>query len=202
MRCRAYVLGMLFSSTAFCNTASDALQSRLQAIHSMSASFQQVVRVKQREMSRSSGTMALLRPGRFRWQTIRPMKQWVIADGQHLWVYDVELLQVSVKRQDDHLGGTAALFLSGGQDNVARDFDVTTYRQGSKDVFDLHAKSSKAHFERVLLSFVGAVLQEIALFDPLGQHTVVTLSHIKMNQNVAASLFQFKPPPGVDVVPQ
>ena len=157
---------------------------------------------KKHEVSRSSGTMALSRPGHFRWQTKRPMEQLVIADGQHLWVYDAELEQVTIKKQEKGLGGTAALFLSGYGDTVTRDFDVTTYKEDKKVYFDLHSKSSKANFQRVKLVFVGEVLSGIELFDQLGQHTNVDLTHIKHNPTLAPALFTFKAPKGVDVVQQ
>lgn len=185
-----------------CDAVSDALQTRLNAIRTMSATFHQVVSAKQREISSSTGTMALSRPGHFRWQTLKPMAQTVIADGQHLWVYDVDLEQVTVKKQDKGLGGTAALFLSGYNDSVTKDFDVTVKRHGNSDCFDLNAKSSKANFQRVKLTFKGTALSHIELFDQLGQYTDVSLGKIKTNPTLSPTLFQFKMPKGVDVVEQ
>lgn len=178
------------------------LQTKLNALRTLSASFTQVVKTKRREVSRSAGTMALARPGRFRWQTTTPMEQWVVADGRRLWVYDVDLEQVSVKKQEKSVGGTAALFLSGYDDTVARDFDVTFIEKGKTTAFDLTAKSNKANFQEVKLEFEGAALKGIVLYDQLGQITTVTLGHIQVNPKLAPSLFQFKAPKGVDVVQQ
>lgn len=193
---------LLWGNSIFCATADATLQAKLNAIRTMSASFQQVVHAKKREISRSSGTMALSRPGRFRWQTKQPMQQLVIADGQHLWVYDKLLEQVTVKKQGKGLGGTAALFLSGYDNTVAHDFDVTALTKENKDYFDLRAKSNKANFQRVKLIFVGDTLTGLELFDQLGQKTDVMLSQIKNNPNLAATTFKFNPPKGVDVVNQ
>ena len=130
-------LGLLLCTHTLCAASpSEALQTKLNALRTMSANFSQVVKAKQREISRSSGTMALARPGRFRWQTIKPMEQLVVADSKHLWIYDVDLEQVSVKKQENNLGGTAALFLSGYDDTVARDFEVTLSEKGNKSSFD------------------------------------------------------------------
>ena len=195
-------LMLIWVGNAFCDAASDTLQAKLNAIHTMSASFGQVVMAKKHEVSRSSGTMALFRPGRFRWQTKRPMEQLVIADGKHLWIYDVDLEQVTVKKQEKGLGGTAALFLSGYDNTLTRDFDVTTYQKAENEYFDLHAKSNKENFQRMILVFVGSELHGIELFDQLGQHTSVTLSKIKNNPTLLPSLFVFKTPKGTDVVEQ
>jgi outer membrane lipoprotein carrier protein len=195
-------LSFLWAFNGFADATSEVLQAKLNAIRTMSASFNQVVNAKKREISRSSGTMALLRPGHFRWQTKKPMEQLVVADGNHLWIYDVDLEQVTVRKQEKGIGGTAALFLSGYDDTVARDFDVTRQQEGNKDYFDLHAKSSKANFQQVKLIFTGNELRGLELFDQLGQRTVVTLSNIKNNPKLASTLFEFKPPKGVDVVRQ
>lgn len=198
------ILGFLLlgASQAYCDTVSDALQVKLNAIRTMSATFNQVVMAKEREISRSSGTMALSRPGHFRWETKKPMAQTVIADGRHLWVYDPDLEQVTVKKQDKGLGGTAALFLSGYNDSVTKDFNVTVQTQGNRDYFDLRAKSNKANFQRVKLAFIDNALTGIELFDQLGQHTDVDLTHIKTNPTLSSALFEFKIPKGVDVVQQ
>ena len=202
MKKAALFLLLLWAQNARCDAVSDTLQAKLNAIRTMSATFSQIVKANKREVSRSSGTMALSRPGRFRWQTKNPMEQLVLADGQHLWVYDVELEQVTIKKQEKGLGGTAALFLSGYGDTVTRDFDVTTYTKGNKAYFDLHSKSSKANFQRINLVFVGNELSGLELYDQLGQHTDVTLSKIKNNLTLAPALFKFKTPKGVDVVEQ
>ena len=192
----------LWGAHAFCATDNTVLQVKLNAIRTMSATFNQVVKANKRRVSHSSGTMALSRPGRFLWKTHQPMMQTVIADGHRLWVYDVDLEQVTVKKQDPGMGGTVGLFLSGYNDALARDFEVTRTLEDGQDVFDLRAKSSKANFQRVKLMFVGDALQGIVLFDPLGQQTDVRLTHVKTNPHLPPELFQFKTPKGVDVVKQ
>ena len=193
---------LVWASQVYCDTVSDALQVKLNAIRTMNATFNQVVMAKERELSRSSGTMALSRPGHFRWQTQNPMEQTVIADGRHLWVYDVDLEQVTVKKQDKGLGGTAALFLSGYNDSLTKDFNVTVKTQANRDYFDLRAKSNKANVQRVKLAFIDNALTGIELFDQLGQHTDVDLTNIKINLPLSPALFKFNIPKGVDVVQQ
>lgn len=202
MRKILFVILLSFSLGAFSHTSEELLQSKLNAIHSMTASFKQVVKAKKQVVSRSSGTMALQRPGRFRWQTKEPMAQLMIADGQRIWVYDTDLEQVTVKKQEKGLGGTAALFLSGYDNTVARDFMVTQSNSGNHSVFDLQSKSTKANFPRIKLVFSKELLTELVLHDQLGQVTTVQLSQTKLNPPLSGSLFQFKPPKGVDVVQQ
>lgn len=182
--------------------AAQHLQQRLQAMKTYSASFQQKILGKKRVLSQSSGTMALQRPGKFVWNTLSPMKQRVVADGRQIWIYDVELEQVTVKGQQKGMGGTAGLFLSGAATDVLGDFSVREKSQGSQVKYDLQAHSGKDNFQRVQLQFDGNNLSAIELYDQLGQHTIVHLSQVKMNPVLSAKLFTFKPPKGVDVVRQ
>jgi outer membrane lipoprotein carrier protein len=202
MRNLILFISLAFSAVAFCESAGDDLQAKLNAMRTLTAEFKQVVKSKEREISHSSGTMALERPGRFRWQTKEPMAQLVVADGKKLWVYDVDLEQVTVKKQDESMGGTAALFLSGYDNTVTRDFEVTVEGSGANQSYDLHSKSDKANFQRLKLVFANNVLTGLEMFDQLGQHTIVNLTKVKTNPKVAATLFQFKPPKGMDVVQQ
>ena len=195
------LLTMINVNVAFCKTAGEELQAKLNAMHSLTANFKQIVKSKDREISNSSGTMALERPGRFRWQTRQPMEQLVVADGKKLWVYDVDLEQVTVKKQEN-LGGTAALFLSGYNNRLANDFEVSVNNSDANQSYDLVSKSEKANFQRLKLIFNADLLTGIEMFDQLGQHTIVQLNAVIANPKVAGSLFQFKPPKGTDVVQQ
>lgn len=178
------------------------VQKKLSAVHTMHAHFSQIVRSKQRVMSQSAGVMVLARPNQFRWQTKRPMAQTIIADGKKVWVYDVELEQVTVSKQTQNLGAAGALFLSQDPTAVQQNFTVTRQQQGATEIFDLRAKSAKSNFEHVRLVFAKDELKAIELDDQLGQHTIIHLSKIKMNQIEPAHLFQFQIPAGVDVVYQ
>lgn len=204
MNHRLYLSIFLLSlvSWAWSQTPAEQLQIKLNAISTMSAHFSQVVKARNREVSRSSGTMALQRPGHFRWKTTSPMEQLIVADGQHMWIYDVALEQVTVKKQEKGLGGTAALFLSGYDDNITKDFSVSASVQNATTVFDLHAKAPRENFQNIQLLFKQDRLTGIKLYDQLGQVTSVSLEQIKTNQPLVATLFQFKPPKGVDVVRQ
>lgn len=180
----------------------ETLQHKLNALSTMSADFNQVVKAKNREVSRSSGSMALQRPGLFRWSTKEPMEQLIIADGQNMWIYDVDLEQVTQKKQEKGMGGTAALFLSGYNDSLIKDFDVTERTEGNTSVFDLKARASKENIQRIKLVFSKDKLTGLDLYDQLGQITVVKLVQIKSNLKLDNKLFQFHPPKGVDVVKQ
>jgi outer membrane lipoprotein carrier protein len=178
------------------------VQMKLSAIQTLDAQFMQTVATKRGVASRTKGRLALSRPGRFRWQTQLPTEQIVVADGEHVWIYDKDLEQVAVKKQTQTLGAAGALFLSQSTQAIGRDFRVTYSQKDATETFVLESKSSKANFERVILVFHNQLLQSIALDDQLGQHTTVKFKQVRINQSEPASLFTLKVPAGVDVIRQ
>lgn len=184
---------------AFSLTAAQDLTQKLNAIRALSADFSQMVTAHQRSISTSTGHMMIQRPGRFRWETKSPNQQLILADGKRIWIYDVELEQVTSKPQAN-LKGTPAVFLTGSNEHLAQDFEVVRVAKGNEERYELHAKAVKSPFPQVVLIFRNQVLASILLDDQLNQHTQVHLKQVRANESVAASMFQFKPPKGVDVI--
>ena len=77
-----------------------------------SADFEQsLIDPDGRMLEKTSGTLEIQRPGRFRWVYEEPYEQWLVADGANIWSYDVDLEQVTVKPQAEALANTPALLL-------------------------------------------------------------------------------------------
>lgn len=186
----------------FSDTINDVLWDKLSHIHTMTASFSQHIYAKKRKLSQSSGNMAFVRPSQFRWETKNPMEQLLIADGKKIWVYDVDLEQVTVKQQTESMGAAAGLFLSDDKSHLLHDFYVESEHEGHVEIFKLKARAKQANIQRVTLRFDGEYLESMDLYDQLGQRTTVHFNKAKMNTTLSEKLFQFTPPAGVDVVEQ
>jgi outer membrane lipoprotein carrier protein len=148
----------------------------------------------------SEGTFYLHRPQRFRWDYEAPAPQLVVADGEHLWLFDPDLEQVTVRRLDDGLSDTPAMLLSG--DGVLEDsFRLgASYLEEGLDWVELAPRSEAADFAAVRVGFKDGLLASMELMDALGQTTVIRFSDVRVNPTLDPSLFQFTPPPGADVI--
>src|SRR5215472_13506387 len=103
----------------------------LEDVHSLKADFTQVVLDSNlKQVKQSNGTLTIKRPGRFRWDYLKPNPEIIVADGKRLWLYDVDLQQVTVKPLNDTLAASPAVLLSGSND-VEKSF--TVQEQGEKD---------------------------------------------------------------------
>src|SRR5215207_3115783 len=199
-----FVLGMI----AALGLASDVtpLDSYLDGLKSLRADFSQtLVDSNAQVVDRSSGTLVVLRPGKFRWevksQGAGPADaQLLIADGRNVWFFDRELEQVTVKPEDAALSATPAMLLSGAG-NVRESFTVTA--AGSRDGLQwvlVEPRSAQADFHRALLGFGEGQLIRMIIDDKLGQTATVVFESIARNGRISPEEVNFTPPAGVDVI--
>lgn len=202
--CFVLALCIPFSAT-FAENAEQRLNRFYQQVKSMRADFTQAIISDTRSnVEKSQGVLEMQRPGKFRWDYSAPYQQQIVADGKKLWIYDVEMEQVIVKRMDLALGNTPAILLSGGA-NITDKFEVTeiTENQNSdKSLFwlQLVPRDQEAGFEKLMLAFSGDNLRIMELKDAFGQVTRLTFSNMQINPDIDPSVFYFVVPAGVDVI--
>jgi len=179
----------------------ERLDRFFEKVTTFKASFIQVVLDENLlTLEETSGLLWIARPGRFRWDYESVHRQSIVADGEVLWLYDVELEQVTRRAQESAIGQTPAVLLSGGQ-QYRKDYNVTILgRQGAVNWISLVPKFSDGSFAEIQLGFEGETLRLIQLLDELNQITRVTLANVVENEPISDSVFRFIPPTGVDVI--
>ena len=179
----------------------ERLDRFFEKVTTFKASFIQVVLDENLlALEETSGLLWIARPGRFRWDYESVHGQSIVADGEVLWLYDVELEQVTRRAQESAIGQTPAVLLSGGQ-QYRKDYNVTILgRQGAVNWISLVPKLSDGSFAEIQLGFEGETLRLIQLLDELNQITRVTLANVVENEPIPDSVFRFVPPTGVDVI--
>jgi len=149
------------------------------------------------------GTLAISKPGRFRWDYRKPYKQLIVADGDKLWVYDPGLQQVTVRPEPQALAAGPASLLA-GSGKVQEQFDVTDQgRSGGLHWLKLVPHSSGTDYSAIRIGLDGnGGIRAMDLKSNLGQTTHLVFKDVKRNVHVDESQFHFTPPAGVDVVHQ
>lgn len=195
---------MILGSLAFTLNAEEPgarLETFLQKTHSLRAEFQQTLLDERNQpMEESRGVFFLQRPGKFRWDYHEPFSQTIVADGEHIWFYEPDLAQVTVKNQDVALGDTPALLLSGKR-LPAESFSISNLPSRNHLAWvELRPRNKEAAFERLLLGFDDDGLRQMELHDSFGRTTRLAFSKPEINLSLDPSLFVFIPPEGVDVI--
>ncbi len=182
-------------------TALDRLDQFMSGTRSAQGAFEQRIYERSGKLVQaSSGTLAFLRPGKFRWSYVKPYPQLIVGDGERVWIYDEDLKQVTVRKLDLALGATPAALLAG--DNAAMKAFVLQ-DEGTRDglewlVATPHDKDST--FERIRMGFSADGLARMDLIDNFGQRTELVFTTLERNPRLAPGLFSFVPPAGADVI--
>lgn len=168
----------------------------------LDASFEQrVYDPNGRPTETTTGNLKLSAPRLFRWEVQSPAKQLIVADGDHIWIYDPDLEQVTVRNQSFEEQGSPLTVLIDPTE-LDRQF---TAREGGKDgglewLTLTPRKAADAPFQLAKLGFGPKGLVRMEFSDALGQRTVIAFSNWTRNPRFAASTFRFTPPKGADVV--
>jgi len=170
-------------------------------VHTLSARFEQsMIDADGEVVERSSGTLDIERPGRFRWLYREPYEQWLVADGLNIWSYDVDLAQVTVKAQAEALSNTPALLLGGSEDALQQFHFGGAMREAGTVWVRMLPVDDSSGFNRVELGFAGGTLSRMVFFDNLEQTTLVALSEVRVNEPIDAAQFEFVVPDDADLV--
>ena len=202
---KTLVMLVLAQFLAFTATAAergeDKLNQFVAQIQTFAAHFEQtVIDTDGNVLEQAEGEFQLARPGKFRWDYAQPYPQQIVADGDKIWFYDVDLEQVTVKAQQQALAETPASLLSGTSvpadqyhiQNLPSDDGLTWV--------ELSPKDSEASFQAVTLAFDGDALSQMIMRDSFDQRTRLTFTQVEENPDFAEDTFRFTPPEGVDVV--
>ncbi|NOU40986.1 MAG: outer membrane lipoprotein chaperone LolA [Methylotenera sp.] len=167
----------------------------------MRATFHQVVTDRQgRKVQEVDGKMQLKRPNKFRWDYNQPFEQQIISDGKQVWLYDIDLAQVTVRALGKALGSSPAALLAGGND-IDKSFKLANApAKGGLDWVSANPKDKESGFEKILLGFKDNKLQEMSLIDSFGHNTKIVFSQLEVNPVLDDKSFLFLPPKGVDIV--
>lgn len=156
----------------------------------------------------SSGTFEFQRPGRFRFVYQKPFAQTIVADGQSLWLYDVDLNQVTQRPQGPALGSTPAALLAAAPDlktlraNFTLEASTPPAGEERLDWVLARPRTKEGQLQSVRIGFVGAQMAALEILDSFGQRSLIHFSQVQTNPTLPANTFQFKPPAGADVLQQ
>lgn len=179
-------------------SASQALSQSLGNYSTYQANFQQVnYDKKNRAAQKSQGKVFMMRPGKFRWETTQPYQQTVIANGNSLWIYDVDLKQASQQSLAKR-GFNPAELLTRPVEDLTQKFTITQEADGWFKLIPNNKKDGG--FKAAYLQFQDNKLTGLKIINQLNQTNVFTFTNIQVNPKLNAGLFQFKAPAGVQVL--
>lgn len=198
-----------FSMSAFAEAEKDLatpstgevyLENFLANTRTLEAEFQQTLRTHEGEvLQQTEGTFYLNRPGKFRWNYRSPYEQVIVSDGERIWIYDVELRQVTVQKQSAGLPTTPMALLENSL-KLHQSFDVTPLDEHD-GIYRLKmvSKTKESDFGEIVVGLDNKGLRFLQLHDQFEQVTDIVFSDVTTNVKLEKEIFEFIPPEGVDV---
>jgi outer membrane lipoprotein carrier protein len=201
MRTLILFCGLLISSLASA-AGIDQLKAFWANTQAAQGTFAQSVFAKSgRKPQNSTGIFMLARPGKLRWSYEKPYKLLLVADGEKLWTYDLDLNQVTIGKMDKTLGASPAALLTG----ESLDKHFTLSEAGAADgleIVDAVPKSADSTFARVRIGLSNNLPRLMEVQDNFGQTTTLLFTEFQPNPVLPKEAFRFVPPKGADVIGQ
>ncbi len=192
---------LLLQGTAHAASAEDELRQFVENVNTLSGRFVQTQTDEHGEIvSSGAGTVAISKPGRFRWAYEKPYVQLMVCDGERIWAYDPDLAQVTVRPAGEALAGTPAELLS-QKARLSDTFRIED-RGMERDLRRVHLqpRAEDSEFQSIELWLRDGVPQRLRFTDPLGGASDVELRDLEVNPKLDAARFVFEVPAGTEVV--
>lgn len=199
LRQAVLALALLMAGAASADSV-DTLREFAQTVKTGRAAFSQTVTSPDGAKKKtSSGSFEFARPNRFRFAYSKPFEQLIVSDGQKVWLFDVDLNQVSVRAAASALSATPASLLAGG----SMDKDFVLSAAPSKDGVDwvqAVPRQKEGSIQSLRIGFKGKTLAALEIVDAFGQRSLLQFSEVVANGPVPDDTFRFVPPKGADVI--
>jgi outer membrane lipoprotein carrier protein len=195
---------VLPTTTSAASSAEDLarrVEARHRTVRDMTARFVQTYRsgLVGRELV-ESGTLALKRPGRMRWEYRAPERKTFVSDGQAYYFYVPADRQVIVRSQAGDRSVTTLLLT--GQADILAEFTVDLEAPaGAGQRLRLTPRRPDAEVDEVVLEIDARDrIQAIKVRDAQGSESRFQFEEIRENVGLQDKLFHFEMPKGVEVV--
>ena len=152
----------------------------------------------------TSGQFIFQRPGKFVWDTQKPYEQKLIADGKQLLMWDKDLNQLTIWSANQALAASPAAILFG---ESALDAQFELEDGGSKTDLqwvNLQPKVKPGQgdlpYTKIAIGMAAGLPKALELTDGFGSVVLVVFNQMQINPKIEPSRFQFKAPPGAEVL--
>ncbi len=186
------------------------MRARYDGVDEYSADFvQDFTRIALGRTTRSTGTLHMKKPNMMRWEYTKPDNKLFVVSGRRLWVYQPDEEQVLVDSNFDLENlGRSVLFLWGTRpienDYIVTAGDPTDFGLSDRrEVLVLQPRSATTYAKIVLgIDPTTHYVSDSIIFENSGNTNRFHFKNVRVDEGLDLALFQFEPPPGVDIIRQ
>jgi chaperone LolA len=182
------------------------LAARYARVETLRAAFVQREKVAVMGQTRElEGTLVLGRPGRMRWEYLRPERRLVVCDGQTLWFYQEDARRAwRYEISASEIGRTPLALLFSKEADLGRYYRPTSLQalDGDRLRLDLTPLPGSGEVRSLGLTVRKGewTILGTEMKDPFGNRTELILGEMREQVAVDSSLFRFTPPRGTEII--
>jgi outer membrane lipoprotein carrier protein len=153
---------------------------------------------------RAAGKVYFKRPRLMRWEYRTPDPQLIVTCGNVVYVYEEEANQVMILPRDQFLSSEISRAFFFGKGDLEKSFRAEAPDADWPNASWTLKLTPRDPVQQVRALWItlnpeSHLVSEMLLEDQLGGRTHIILKDVKVNTGVKASIFQFIPPPGVEI---
>ena len=191
------------------------LQSTYEEAASLVADFTQTTSIKfSKRVRQGSGSMIFLKPGRMRWDYLKPDHQILISDGKTISMYFEKSNQMIISDARDYLQSDVTYSLFAGTGDILKDFDI--FKPDFENVEeDFHLIKLVPKLTHPHVSYIHAwitdetfLLEHLQIVDHFDTVTDLFFENVQINsksyggREIMKDLFSFTPPANTEIIKQ
>ena len=179
------------------------LQERYDQTTDFTADFSQSVDVETiGQKLEATGRVSYKKPGRMRWEFLKPDEQTIVADGETLWVYQPAQQQVMKAPFTEAFQSAMPVSFLFGIGRLTKDFTPTLASADPERLRVRLEPKDESDIGELVLDVDPKTydVRAAQVTDPLGNITRLEFKNLKRGVGLPDSTFVFKVPDGVDVV--
>ena len=177
-------------------TAAERLSGLLASLTTFRADVRQLITESSGGVLEESTILFMLkRPHGFYWETLAPFPELIVTNGDTLWNYQPDLLQLTIEDWNPDESELAAQLLGGETEAIADEYSIEAVPVASNDwEFVLYPLDPASLYQRVMLYFADGLLESILLINTNGQRTLWEFNNRQVNEPIDDAVFSFEPP--------
>jgi outer membrane lipoprotein carrier protein len=185
------------------NITAESLKKDLSLFRTISSSFTQLtLNNHSKIIEKSEGKVLLKKPNSVYWHTILPNEQIIIKNNTKLWIYDVDLEQVTIQNIKSIQQFNILNLLLDNDFNYNEHFNISLLKQNKIKKYILKPIVGNFDFSRLVIIFDHNKLNALEIYDNFDSKIDIKFSKIKYNLTIPDKKFSYKVSDGVDVIRQ
>lgn len=189
-----YIALLLISSAALAQDHYQEFVAVTTAYQNLSGSYQQVnYEQNVKNVSETAiGKFILVRPNKLFWHTIQPSEQQIISDGSKLWIYDIELEQVTITSAQQLTNFIILQLFFNNIAYIKQHFELTVENINEHKTFTFFPKIHESEYVSISISFKRLILTGFNIVHANGLASQIAINDLVVNSSVV-NMQQFQP---------